>query len=93
MGWYLVRKAEQKLIHKGTEIAADKKILLTESQAKNHNLRSEVVVKTDPPKNTEECGIEKEWSDYQKSLKAKPTVDTSKSSSTDTKEKSSTKAK
>ena len=70
MDWYLVRKAEQKLFHKGLEIPQDKKIFLSEDQVKNHNLYQEVVTQTKSPKSASECAVESEWLDCQKSNKA-----------------------
>jgi hypothetical protein len=69
LSWYQTREGCS-LQHNSQAIPAQKKILLTEEQAKLHNTNQEQVVKCDDPKNSEEAGVIAEFLEWKESSKA-----------------------
>lgn len=112
--WYQNRM-ETSVTHRGQNIPKDKKLYLSEEQAKIHNANGEKVAKTNPPENDDEVGVladlklwEKDQQDedtggevasppsdvrQKSSLNTKSNSQAKKAESTNSKDKSYTKAK
>ena len=99
--WYQNRM-ESGVKHRGQVIPKDKKLYLSDTHTKQHNAQQEKVFKCEPPKDQKEVGVIADWDEYEKetsparedrSLKANPIPDSKDAETTETKVKSSLKAK
>ena len=64
--WYQNRM-ESGVTHRGQNIPKDKKLYLSDAQAKLHNGKQEKVAKTKPPKDEKEVAVLADWEEFKAS--------------------------